>query len=122
MGEEGRKASVFAPLTDGEVRKTNYPKCSIVIEKREGGSRDREGDRCVPRLLRSRARVMEERVRHIQGWSYSLGQRFSVCFVFKFTQQGEKRGSANFKTKHTEPLTQEITAPLYTQREMLVPT
>ena len=34
--------------------------------------------------------------------------------VLKFAlQRGEKGGNANFKTKHTEPLTQEIPSALY---------
>jgi len=55
----------------------------------------------------------------VQGWSYLLGQWFSACFVLKFALQrrdrGKKGGSENFKIKHTEPLTQEITPPLYTK-------
>ena len=49
----------------------------------------------------------------LQGSSYLLGQRFSECmFCFEIcTPNGsgvEKVGHANFKTKHTEHLTQEI--------------
>ena len=42
----------------------------------------------------------------IQGSSYWLGQRFCACFMLRFALQGRgggKGGSANFKTKHTEP-------------------
>ena len=43
-----------------------------------------------------------------------MGQRFSANFDLKFAlQRGEKGGNANFKIKHTEPLNQEITPPLY---------
>ena len=47
---------------------------------------------------------------------YLWCQRFSACFVLKIAPQrgeGEKGGSANSKTKHTEPLTSKISSPLY---------
>ena len=50
------------------------------------------------------------------GDSYSLGERFSACFVLKFAlQRGReiKGGNIYFKTKHSEPLTQEIPSVLY---------
>ena len=42
----------------------------------------------------------------VQGLFY-----FEICTTEG--RGGEKGGDANFKTKHTEPLTQEITLPLY---------
>ena len=55
-------ASVFAPLTDGELRKTNYPKCSFVIKKRDGERLHAvqpraRGERLVRRLARQRGQV-----------------------------------------------------------------
>ena len=50
----------------------------------------------------------------VQGCTHLLGQRFRARFVLKFDfERGEKGQSANFKTKHTEPLTPEITLALY---------
>jgi len=52
----------------------------------------------------------------MQGSRYFLGQRFSACFVLKLAptrgEWGEKGGSANFKKKHSELLTQEIPSAL----------
>ena len=46
---------------------------------------------------------------YVQGWSYLLGQSvfcFEICTPEG--RGGENGGSANFKIKHTEPLTQDI--------------
>ena len=53
----------------------------------------------------------------LQGWNYLLGQRFNASFVLEFALKGgvreERKGVEIKKNTHTEPLTQEITAPLY---------
>ena len=60
----------------------------------------------------------ENRDEHIKGCTKSLGQGFSACFALKLPpQRGEGKkweGVEISKTKHTEPLTQKITRPLYT--------
>ena len=57
----------------------------------------------------------------VRGSSYLFGQRFCECFGLKFALQRtyvgrEKGGNPNGKTKHTEPLTQEIPSALYMGR------
>ena len=52
----------------------------------------------------------------ILGSSYLLGLRFRACFILKFAYQrerGRKGRECKFKTKHTEPLNQEIHSELY---------
>ena len=51
------------------------------------------------------------------GVEIFIGSKIQCMFWFYICNAegigGVKGGNANFKTKHTEPLTQEITSPLY---------
>ena len=54
----------------------------------------------------------------LQGAIYLLRQKFCACFVLKSEGRGgEKGGRANFKTKYTEPSTQEIHSTLYNGKD-----
>ena len=52
------------------------------------------------------------------GVKFFVGPKVQCVFCFEIctpdAREGEKGGSANFKTMSTEPLTQEIPRPLYT--------
>ena len=82
----------------------------MVVTTAEGGGR-RGGERAGDE---GRGRLGGANQVDLQWSSYLLGQKFRACFVLKSAFQkaegtrGEKGGSANFKTKHTEPLAQEI--------------
>ena len=56
------------------------------------------------------------------GMVLILESKVQCLFCFEICTPGgeEKGGSANFKMKHTEPLTQEITPPLYTLSNCLI--
>ena len=51
------------------------------------------------------------------GVKFFIGSKVQCMFCFEICtpedRGGEKRGSANFKTRHTEPLRQEIPSALY---------
>ena len=60
----------------------------------------------------------ENKISHsIQGPSFFIGSMVQCMFSYGICSQeergGEKGGRANFKTKHTEPFTQEIPSALY---------
>ena len=71
------------------------------------------GKHACKRVL-AQGRVCEDSAQTVRRGGIICDVKGSVCFVLKFAFPPSPLWSANFKTKHTEPLTSQIIPPLRT--------